>query len=154
MKDYIIEDIKVGASEGGFACGPVGRSAVASVLFRGEGVLRKWIHLVETAGLPAFYLSEDDIHDRIVAEDPGDEEFWGTLTGDLFLEEFQGLKLNDYGTILKQAREESADPSRKLVLFLIALARCGRNEERALTSMAEGRPVSGLAVPVIDFEAE
>ena len=152
MGKYIIKDAKVGVSKGGIACGPIGGTVVASVLYESPNGERKWLHCCETDGNPAFYKSADDIHDRLVDEDWEDQAFWDRVNCELFIEEFGGIRLSDYEETLRDLAK--GDPAAPLIRLLIALVRCDWETTESLIIRAKTTELDDLAVPKIDVEAD
>lgn len=55
MSRYLIEDIKYGECEGGFACGPVDGPIVAEAKIRTDAGEEFYLSLADVVGLPNFY---------------------------------------------------------------------------------------------------
>lgn len=149
MSGYKIIDAKVGASSGGIACGPVGGTVVASVLYEAPDGERKWLHCCEAEGLPAFYLSEDDIHGKLLEEDWEDQAFWDRVNCELFVDSFDGLPLGEYEKTLKGLAGES--PAAPLIRFLIALTRCDWKDAESLIDGAKGKYAQEIKPTEIDI---
>ena len=81
MKKLLVEDVKVGTTEGSIACGPVGGNVIAEICLRDmeEGTV-KYHSLAEVDGIPNFIETEVSTFDRQIADDPDDEEFWNMLS--------------------------------------------------------------------------
>ena len=72
MKRFFIEDAKCDISAGGFACGPVFGNPVVTIKFKDDDET-KWLSLVEVEGIPNCFLTDEDIHEKLVTEDFDDE---------------------------------------------------------------------------------
>lgn len=74
MSKYLIRNAKVGEEEGGIACGPVGGGSVAEVELEDQAGNLFFVSLVDTAGLPSFYKTEESAFERIVSTTDDDIE--------------------------------------------------------------------------------
>ena len=86
MSRYYIEDVKCDVLSGGPEPGIV----CTSVKYSNDGD-SKWLTNVEVDGLPNFYLTEEEIFDKIMADD--DDEAFQNYKDEHFIEEFDGISL-------------------------------------------------------------
>ena len=154
MKRFIIEDAKCGITEGGISgCGPTPGNVVVTVQFRDEGKTQ-WLSLVEVDGIPNVFLCEKDVHDELIKEDLDDEIFTNYLN-DHAIEEFNGIELSeDYFDTFNCIVEDPDNPAIPLIKYLISLVRCEMDDVEGLISMARGKYVDELTIPVSDVEED
>lgn len=147
--NYIIEEIKCGITEGGFACGPVDGNVVVSMKFN-DGKEIKWLNSVEVGGIPNFYLTDKDIYDDLLKEDFDDEEFANMLDAS-FVSSFADVSLGEYEDIFESF--ENADPNTvKLIRAIIWVTRCDMDELESIIESLTGKSVDGLDIPILDVE--
>ena len=94
MSRVFVECVKCGVADGGMACGPVEGAVNTSVKFTKDGVT-KWLTNSEFTGIPNFYLTDEDIFDRLMEQDFDDQEFTDLLEAS-YIEEFEGIALGEY----------------------------------------------------------
>lgn len=145
--NHNIYQAKVGLTDGG----PFNQHVVASVQYEEDGAL-SWLSCVEVEGFPNFYLSEDDIFDRLAAE--GDEAFLRRLEDELAISEFEGVPLGEYDDILDAMAKGPEKPGARLIRYLIALIRLDMGESLALAGLADGRPVEEADIPETDLDED
>lgn len=151
MKKFLVEDVKVGATEGGIACGPVGGNVIAEVCLRDmeEGTV-KYHCLTEADGIPNFIETEVSTFDRQIADDPDDEEFWNMLS------ECCTEGICDYRDIFDNQEEmKLRDPESLLIMkYLICLVRADRDKAEQLKAKSIGKCLGDFDIPVSDLEQE
>ncbi len=77
MAKHLIEDIKVGVSGGGIACGPVPGSVVTEMKLRDtEDNSVTFYGITEVEGIENYLRSEESLYDIQIADDSSDEEGW------------------------------------------------------------------------------
>lgn len=154
MGRYLIKDVKCEVSNGGMACGPVGGSVAAAVLFEHDGE-EQWLHAVEVEGMLNVFIMKDDIYD-VLLKDDYDEEYVEKLeatTG----HEVAGVMLSgDYCDIICELydNEELTDSDKSFIRFVLAIVRCDWDEVRILQKNAIGRYTDDLMIPLTDVEEE
>ncbi len=150
MKKLLIEDVKVGVSKGGMACGPVPGSVVAEVCLRDmeEGVV-KYDSLVEVEGIPNFFETDESTYDRQIDE-VDDEAFWDMLS------EHTASEFSDYvGFFDYQEELEKHDPEHLLIWkYLIYMARASWDEVEQMKAKSVGKCLGDFEIPVCDVEQE
>ena len=97
MTRYFIKDVKCGVAGGGVACGPVPGTVTGSIQFKKDYGPFSWITLSDVAGIANFYLTEEDIYDKVQDIDGDDEEFIDKLNDDYFIRSFDGISFGEYG---------------------------------------------------------
>lgn len=152
MKRYLIEEVKCGISEGGMACGPVDGAVVASLKIN-DGEQTKWLSLVEVMGIPNVTLTDEDIYDRLIADDFSDE--FTQFINDHTIESFEGIEIEEgYYSTYSCIQEDPENPAGPLVKYLVALVRCDMEDVDGLIEMAVGKYADELDIPVCDSEEE
>ena len=137
---YYILNVKCGVSDGGMACGPVQGVVTGAVQFRKDDDNPMWLTLSDAEGLANFYLTSEDVYDRILEED--DDEFFDELNDKYFITEFDGISFGDEGDfdeILQDIEANQDKPAANLVLYLIAIVRCGWDELPGLVEAGKGK---------------
>lgn len=77
MAKQLIENIKVGVSGGGIACGPVPGSVVTEMQLRDtEDNSVMFYGITEVEGIENYLRSEESLYDIQIADDSSDEEGW------------------------------------------------------------------------------
>ena len=153
MKRYFIEGVQFGESEGGIACGPVGGSEVVTVKYN-DSEATHWLSLVDYDGFPNFYLTDEDVHARIVEEDLDDKEFTKYME-DISIYDFDGVSLGgEYVDVFEGLAEDPAKPAVALIRYLINLVSCGEEKVESMIKMATGKFVDDLDIPMSRAELE
>lgn len=151
MKKLLVEDVKVGTTEGSIACGPVGGNVIAEICLRDmeEGTV-KYHSLAEVDGIPNFIETEVSTFDRQIADDPDDEEFWNMLS------EHCVEGIGDYADIFDNQEEmKLRDPEGLLIMkYLIYMVRADRDEAEQLKAKSIGKCLGDFEIPVSDSEQE
>lgn len=77
MGKHLIEDIKVGVSGGGVACGPVSGSVVTEMTLRDTGDNSVMYYgITEVEGIENYLKSEESLYDFQIKDDLDDTEGW------------------------------------------------------------------------------
>ena len=153
---YFINDVKCGVSSGsGIACGPVPEAITASVQFKKDDGPLMWMTLSEFDGLANFYLSEDDIYDKVQDIDGDDEEFIDKLNGEYYINNFDGISFGDFGEykdIFQSIEQNKDNPAGKFIMYVIALVRCGWDELPVLVEAGNGKYADEINLSGMDAE--
>ena len=141
MSRYYIEDLKVGMSNGGMACGPVPGVTVGAVKFRKDDLNPKWLYCIEAYGFPEYYLTDEDLLETIIdvendSEDDHDE-FREKLEA-CKIEEFDGVYLDSF------VIEDEGNPAVPLLRCLIAIMCCPIEVEDDLKSTVIGKDINDV----------
>lgn len=153
MKRYLIEDAKCGLTEGGMACGPVSGNVVVSVKYH-DGDRSGWLSVVEVDSIPNVFQTDEDIFERLLAEDPHDEAFIRYLQNHS-ISCFDGIEFGDgYDETFESIANGADDPAVPLIRYLVALIRCELDEVNGLIEMAKNRYADELDIPMSDVEEE
>ncbi len=151
MKKYLIEDVKCAISAGGFACGPISGNPIVSIRFK-DGDETRWLSLVEVEGIPNCFLTEEDIHEKLISED-FDDEFTDYLDQHS-VGEFNGITFGEYTDIYYSISQNSENPAIPLIRYLLTLARCDTADEKKLIEMSKGKYADELEIPMSDIEED
>lgn len=153
---YFINDAKCGVSSGsGIACGPVPEAVTASVQFKKDDGPFMWLTLSEFDGIAGFYLTEDDIYDKVLDIDGDDEEFVDKLNEEYYINSFDGISFGDYGEykdIFQSIEENRDNPAGKLIMYVIALVRCGWDELPGLLEAGKGKYANEIDLSGVNVE--
>ena len=150
MKKLVVEDVKVGVSEGGMACGPVPGSVIAEACIRDlEEGTEKFYSLSEVDGIPNFCITDESTYDRQI-EEVDDEEFWDMLSAHCV----EGI--GDYQDIFDNQEEmERQDPEHLLIWkYLIFLVRADEDEVEKLKAASVGKCLGDFEIPISDVEQD
>ncbi len=151
MSKYFIEEAKCGISASGFACGPVFGNPVVTIKFK-DNNQTKWLNLVEVEGIPNCFLTDEDIHEKLLSED-SDDKFTDYLdqhsVGD-----FNGITFGEYTDIYYSISQNPENPAIPLIRYLLTLARCDAADEAGLIEMAVDKYTDELEIPLSDIEED
>ena len=75
MKKFLIEDIHVGVSKGGIACGPIPENVIGEIVLRSDDGKVFYHCLAEVAGTLNFFESEVSIYQEQIDEEFDNPEF-------------------------------------------------------------------------------
>ncbi len=150
MKKLLIEDVRVGVSKGGMACGPVSGSVVAEVCLRDleEGTM-KYDSLVEVEGIPNFFETEVSTYDQQI-EEVDDEAFWDMLS-EHAASDFSGY----VGFFENQEELELHDPEHLLIWkYLVYMVRASWEDVDKMKTQSVGKCLGDFEIPICDLEQE
>ena len=111
----LVECVKCGVSEGGVACGPVEGAVNSTVKYTRDGET-KWLTNSEFTGIPNFYLTDEDVFDRLMDQNLDDEEFVALMEAS-HIEEFEGIKLYDNYDEIEEAIDKAEDLAATLLYY-------------------------------------
>lgn len=153
---YYINDVKCGVSSGsGIACGPVPEAVTASAQFKKDDGPFMWLTLSEFDGLANFYLTEEDIYDKVQDIDGDDEEFIDKLNGEYYINSFDGISFGEYGEykdIFRSIKENKDNPAANFIMYLVAIVRCGWDELPGLVEAGKGKFADEIDLTGVDVE--
>ena len=148
MGKYYVDEVKYGLEGGGMACGPIGENVISSVKVT-DCSKSFWLTNVEVTGIPSFYLSEDEIFDRLV--DACEDDDFLEYLDQCFINSFEGIKLGEYGDIYKSIKQNEGNPAVSLIRYIILLTRCSMEEEDGIIALAKGKFVDELEILLFLF---
>ena len=151
MSKFLIEDIKVGVSEGGIACGPVDGHVVAEACIRNtEDGTVTYHSLAEVEGTLNFSETDDSIFDIQIEEDYENEEAWQKVTDgeaggycdyDEFYEDLKTLDICDEDHVL-------------IWKYLAYMVRADWDEIDKMKAESVGKCLGDFEIPVCDAEQD
>lgn len=132
MAKHLIEDIKVGVSRGGMACGPVSGCVVTEMKLRdpGDDSVR-FYGITEVEGIENYLKSEESIYDIQIEDDSTDEAGWKKV----------------YAAEVQDCDEE--DPVWKLLYFFV---RADWDAVEDMKSKCIGKCLEDIDIPELDEE--
>ena len=149
MGKYFVNEVKYGISEGGVACGPVEGTINVSLNVKTDEK-SFWITNSELTGIPNFYLTDDDIFDKLIKSDISDDFI--EFINDKFIDNFEGISLGDYDNILSSIKENVENPAGALIRYIILLTRCPEENINDIISIAKGNFIDDIDIPKCDIE--
>ena len=147
MNRFFIKEVKCELTEGFYP------GVVVSVRFEAEGK-ELWMSNVEIQSVPNFYLSEKDMFEHMIKDDPNDDEYTKWLQ-DTFLYNYDGLNLEGgYEDIFDGFSGNENNPAVAFIRYIIAVTRCDNEDTQGLIDMAINKYVDELKVPISDVEID
>ncbi len=144
MKKFLIEDVKVGVSIGGMACGPVPGNVIAEVCLRDveEGTV-KYHSLAEVEGTLNFFETDISTYDRQIENDP-DEGFWDMLS------EHSSGGFSDYYSFFENLEELKLHDDDHLLVwkYLVYMVRAEWEEVEQMKTESIGKCLGAFEIPV------
>ena len=142
MKNVKIEEVKLGETAGGFACGPVPGSIVCEVAYAENNGTKGFLSVTECCGMPNFFRTPFSMFDELLADQSSTDRI-------LEIEEKYGF---DYeGEYINMF--EDPDPDwYDLLRYLTAIVRTPEGEDREFIENTTGRWLNQIEIPVSDVE--
>lgn len=150
MGKYFVNEVKCSVSNGGMACGPVEGTVNVSVNVT-EGDKTYWVTNSEFTGIPSFYVTQEDIFDKI--GDIDDEEFAEYLNNK-YINEYEGISLGEYDEIFDSIKNNSGNPAVSLIRYIILLTRCPMDSVEEIVNLAKGKYIDEVEIPKSDIEKD
>lgn len=151
MAKRLIEDIKVGVSNGGMACGPVGGSVVTELKLRNtkEDTVN-YYQIVETDGIATLLESEESLYDILIEENDKDEGTWAKV------EEAQVGGYDSYSEFYSDLKDPEVFPEEDVQMWklLIYFTRANWEEIDKMKPQFTGKYLEDITVPICDVEEE
>lgn len=148
MKRFLVEDVKVGVSEGGMACGPVGGSVVGEVRIADtENGTVNFYSLVEVEGIPNFSKTDISVYEQLIREDEG-KDFYDMLFEHAF-GDFMG-----YGDFYESLDGRDLSEEDMIWKYLVYVVRASWEEVEKMKAESIGRCIGDFEIPVCDAEEE
>ena len=147
MKKIIIEEVKVGVSEGGMACGPVPGHVIVEARIRQANGKVSYYGLVEVDGTANFYATDVSRYEKEIADEIDEDEIdnypgaEGYMTYDEFYEDLEEMMKKDKAHAL-------------LLKYLVCLARLDWDGVDELKEASVGKAIGDFEIPVCDAEEE
>ena len=145
MSRYFVEKINLGFADSGLPPADV----IVSIRYRKDDGPIQWISNAECEGLCTIFQNDFDPFDLLVSGDT-DNPKWGIgMTNS-----FEGIDFFDYEDMFEYFMENKDNTAIPLLRLLIAVTRCSMEETKELISIAEGKYVDEIKVPISDIEEE
>ena len=148
MKKLLIEDIKVGVSAGGMACGPVPGHVVAEIRLRDmEDGTVTYHSAAEVEGMPIFFKTSVSTFDTQINDSSADEEAW-----DVVMDGEDG-NYDSYYAFYEDM--ENCDETHKLILKYLAYLVCADwDETERFKAETLGKCLGDFEIPISEEEQE
>ena len=151
MKKLLIEDVQVGISTGGMACGLVPGHVVVEARIRDLETGTVTYHsLAEVGGMPNFVETDVSTFDTQIEENYDDEEAWDIVsTG-------QTGGYGDYSELYAdfEAHEDCDEDHALIWKYLAYMARADWDETNRMKTESVGKCLGDYEIPVCDAERE
>lgn len=145
MKKLFVEDVRIGESEGGIACGPCGGSLVVEVRFHDEDGKVFYISNNEYEGIPNFFMTDESAFDRMIEEDfDNEKEFFDRLANEW------AMNVGEYEDLFSDQDPDWFDAYR----YVIYLTRCANEEVEPFIKATVGKWLHECDIPASDVEEE
>lgn len=149
MKRFLIEDVRVGISMGGMACGPVPGNVIGEIVLRDEDGKATYHCMAEVSGTLNFYESESSIYQGQIDEDFDNAEFTDLLESS-FTEGY-----DCYYDFYKEVNAmQPLSVTARIRKYLAYIVRADWPEIDRLKSDTIGKLISDIEIPLCDAEAE
>ena len=151
MAKFLIEDIRVGITEGGIACGPVSGNVVTEMKIRNpeeDSVL--YYGLTEVEGIPVFIRSEESFYEFQMKDEPDDKAGWDKLNAATVSD------YEDYWDLYDNMADPEAEHREDVIVWklLAYFVRCPGEEVDGMKKACIGKFVEDIDIPVCDMEQE
>jgi len=134
---YLIKNAKYGYTKGGFACGPLIENVAAAVEYVENGKTM-YLSVVDIIGLYDFYLSDNDIFDKLINEN--------------YDEEVEKASIRSFKNInLEKIDELSNNDDDLLIIYLMLILRLDKNETKELMKDSIGKYLTADTVIKYDY---
>lgn len=149
MKRFLIEDVRVGISKGGMACGPVSGNVIGEIVLRNEDGKSSYYCMAEVFGTLNFYESESSIYQGQIDEDFGNAEFVD-LMDNSFAEGYE----NYYVFYEEVNAMQPLSVTARVRKYLAYIIRSDWPEIDRLRTRTIGKLISDIEIPLCDAETE
>lgn len=154
MSRYYIEYAECGVTDGGCACGPGSGNVITTIKYKDDKNKSQWLSLAEVQGTINFYLTDENIYQRLITEDFEDDKFVDYLEKH-YITEFDGLKLGgEYEELYASISSNIDNPAIPLIRYIVALTRCAEDDMKEIVSLGVGKFIDEVNIPEIDIEKE
>lgn len=149
MKRFLIEDVRVGISIGGIACGPVSGNVIGEIVLRDEDGKATYHCMAEVSGTLNFYESDFSLYQGLIDEDFDNAEFADYM--DSSFTEGYGCYYDFYEEINTMQPLSVTTRIRKYLAYIV---RADRQKVDCLKSDTIGKLISDIEIPLCDEEEE
>ena len=145
MSRFFVERVKCGVADSGMPGGDV----IVTIQYRKDDGPSQWISNAECDGYATIYLNDFDPFDVLMSEDDENEK-----RGVGMIDSFENIEFNDYEDMFDAFSEDEDNPVVPLLRYLIAVTRCGKDEQDKLIAAAQGKYIDEVEVPISDIEED
>ena len=124
---------------------------IYSVKFRVNGKSR-WLHNIFQLGIPNYLMSDDDIHENLLDNDFLFEN--SDYIDSLYVNEFQGLQLDEYESMVNDINENLDNPAVPFIRYLLRLYCTDSEGVYKLIEEGVGKYADEISLPPFDYEKE
>ena len=149
MKRFLIEDVRVGISQGGIACGPVPGNVIGEIVLRDEDGKATYHCMAEVSGTLNFYESEASLYQGQIDENFDNAEFADLLESS-FTEGYDNY--SDFYEEINAMQPLSVIA--RIRKYLTYMVRADWPEIDSLKADTIGKLISDNEIPLCDAEAE
>ena len=145
MGRFYIEKVSVGLTDNGIP----DRDVIVTIQYRKDDGLSQWLSNAECGGFCTLYLNDFNPFEILRSGDVENPQFGAGM-----IDSFEGIEFNDYDDMFEYFAGSNNNPAVPLLRYLIALTRCSEGETDELISMAEGKYIDEVDVPISDIEED
>ena len=149
MKRFLIEDVRVGISQGGIACGPVPGNVIGEIVLRDEDGKATYHCMAEVSGTLNSYESEASLYQGRIDEDFDNAEF-----ADLLESSFTEGYDNYYDFYEEVNAMQPLSVTARIRKYLAYVVCADWPEIDRLKADTIGKLISDIEIPLCDAEAE
>ena len=149
MKRFLIEDVRVGISIGGIACGPVSGNVIGEIVLRDEDGKATYHCMAEVSGTLNFYESDFSLYQGLIDEDFDNAEFVDHM--DSSFTEGYGSYYDFYEGINAM---QPLSVTARIQKYLAYVVRADWPEIDSLKADTIGKLIGDIDIPLCDAERE
>ena len=149
MKRFLIEDVRVGISKGGIACGPVPGNVIGEIVLQDEDGKATYHCMAEVSGTLNFYESKASLYQGQIDEDFDNAEFADLLESS-FTEGYDSY----YDFYDEVNAMQALSVIARIRKYLVYMVRADWPEIDRLKVETIGKLISDIEIPLCDEEAE
>ena len=149
MKRFLIEDVCVGISNGGIACGPVPGNVIGEIVLRDEDRKATYHCMTEVSGMLNFYESESSLYQGQIAEDFDNAGFADPLESS-FTDAYDCY----YDFYEETNAMQPLSVTARIRKYLAYIVRADLPKIDRLKADTIGKLISDIEIPLCDAEAE
>lgn len=149
MKRFLIEDVRVGISKGGMACGPVPGNVIGEIALCNEDRETSYYCMAEVSGTLNFYESRSSLYQGQIEEDFDNSEF-ADLMESSFTEGY-----DSYYDFYEEVNSlQPLSVTARIRKYLAYIVRADWPEIDHLKKDTIGKIISDIEIPLCDAEME
>ena len=144
MKNVKIEEVKLGCTGTGFACGPLPGNIVCEVAYAEDDGTKGFLSVIECSGMPNFFRTPFPMYEELLANEPDEDR----------IQEIEENYSFDYDG---EYENMFADPDPDwfdLLRYITAIVRAPEGEDQDIIDITTGRWLNQIEIPVSDVEED